>query len=466
MSAVALEDIWDTPVEPTTPVRASRRSSGGDDGDPPRPSRRPLFLDSDSEGDEPKISKGTAQARPSVRPDIDAMFDNLDDDADAFQGLAPSLDMDALQREAEQRHAGSSQSNLHAILPSSSPSRDQDNVTNTAGQGNNKSSKDGPKERKVLPKLDEARLLGPDGFPALIAEAKKFKPRGKGQETADLNRVIQLYQFWTHKLYPKMQFRDTVNRVEKLCHTKRMHVALSVWRDEAKDLINGMKPDDPIDLASDSEDDDADDGEQTRGQTRAASIDDVRGDVAASHPPPTKASRPPSSPSVGPATDVDDFDIDAMIREQEEMEADQVSASRETLARAANGKEAPRPVSKDKDAMDLDEEAMWDQMMMDDFTSANPDLPGPPLSQPGELQVEKSNSMEGSNAVNDEDMWDIVREMEMESRGPASPPQVAVSVPEPSVGPVNGRPEEFSAMASPQKKRRISNADDWDDMYI
>src|SRR5882762_10081140 len=45
-------------------------------------------------------------------------------------------------------------------------------------------------------------------------------------QTTDLNRLLQVYQFWAHKMYPKTQFKDTVDRVEKLCHSKRMHVRL------------------------------------------------------------------------------------------------------------------------------------------------------------------------------------------------------------------------------------------------
>jgi replication fork protection complex subunit Csm3/Swi3 len=112
---------------------------------------------------------------------------------------------------------------------------------------------DGQKKRKPLPKLDETRLLGKDGFPQLLKDTKNFKPKGKGHEVIiiiiftshllapvltadvwtdatastqamDLDRVLQIYQFWSHKLYPKTRFKETVDRVEKLCHSKRMQV--------------------------------------------------------------------------------------------------------------------------------------------------------------------------------------------------------------------------------------------------
>jgi hypothetical protein len=98
----------------------------------------------------------------------------------------------------------------------------------------------------VQAKLDEARLLGADGFPALLKQTRGFVPKGKGHEVrvprwvrvlaqltrrsappqqADLNRLMSMYQFWAHRMYPKTQFRDTVKTVEKLCHSKRMHVS-------------------------------------------------------------------------------------------------------------------------------------------------------------------------------------------------------------------------------------------------
>lgn len=41
----------------------------------------------------------------------------------------------------------------------------------------------------------------------------------------DLQRLLRIYQFWAHEMYPKGQFRDTVEKVEKLCHSKRMAVS-------------------------------------------------------------------------------------------------------------------------------------------------------------------------------------------------------------------------------------------------
>lgn len=50
-------------------------------------------------------------------------------------------------------------------------------------------------------------------------------PRQKDPEFANLSRFIEMTQLWAHRMYPKGQFSDTVERVEKLCHSRRMVVS-------------------------------------------------------------------------------------------------------------------------------------------------------------------------------------------------------------------------------------------------
>lgn len=45
-------------------------------------------------------------------------------------------------------------------------------------------------------------------------------------EAEDLSRLMRVYNFWTHKLHPKLKFHDTVVRIEKMCHAKRMQVGI------------------------------------------------------------------------------------------------------------------------------------------------------------------------------------------------------------------------------------------------
>jgi replication fork protection complex subunit Csm3/Swi3 len=114
-------------------------------------------------------------------------IENANDDELAFQPLGPAVDVDALRRQAAAKHKNT---NLipsltpHAIL-SSSPPRDEDGDNNDGIGGKRKDTtgQDGEKkERKKIARMDEERLLSPNGFPALIKTTKGFVPKGKGHE--------------------------------------------------------------------------------------------------------------------------------------------------------------------------------------------------------------------------------------------------------------------------------------------
>ena len=95
------------------------------------------------------------------------------------------------------------------------------------------------KPRKERPKFTAELLLSENGFPLLKQQAPHIRYNGKGHEREDLNKLLRYYQHWMHQLYPKMTFDDGVKRAEKLCHEKRMKVALHTWRDEYKRSVRG-----------------------------------------------------------------------------------------------------------------------------------------------------------------------------------------------------------------------------------
>lgn len=164
-------------------------------------------------------------------------------------------------------------------------------------------------------------------------------------------------------------------------HTS-MKVRLSVWRDEAKGLVNGKEPgenggDDVIDL--------------TDPNLEGADVND---DSSSLHAP----SLPPSSSEA----EDDDFDIDAVVREEEKRLAAfraQRSVSPEPPAPKAKYKVLPPEVA---DGMDIDEEAMWNDLEIFDDSIPNP--APPPESSKSSLVVDNQ----------DEEMWDMVRELERE----------------------------------------------------
>jgi len=151
-----IDDIWDEPLAPASPPRQTSSNDA---------SKNPLFLDSDSDN-EVGASK--------IPEEINDLFNDLDAPDEEVQGITPTLDLDALRRAASAKHGLTS--TPYEILPSSSPHKE--------GGGNDKvkDEEEGTKKRKTRPRLDEGRLLSPNGIPALMEEAKKFKIKGKGHE--------------------------------------------------------------------------------------------------------------------------------------------------------------------------------------------------------------------------------------------------------------------------------------------
>jgi replication fork protection complex subunit Csm3/Swi3 len=169
----SLDDIWDAPADAAPPRAAA--APGSDDGLPPTSRRRatqPLFLDSDSDGEAGPSSRPRARSKAASAPDIDHLFDGLGDDDDDGLPKTPA------------RERASSPFTPHAVLPSSSPPRDG---WKDSGDGDKDKAgvSAGADKKRRLPKLDDARLLGPDGFPALLKQTRGFVPKGKGHEVRD-----------------------------------------------------------------------------------------------------------------------------------------------------------------------------------------------------------------------------------------------------------------------------------------
>ncbi|KAH9856920.1 replication fork protection component Swi3-domain-containing protein [Lenzites betulinus] len=471
----SLDDIWDIPAEPSSarkPSPAPSTGNGGAGGSSPAPPRRtgssrPLFFDSDSDNEGQAASTSRyASKTNSKKTDIDAFFDDLDDPETQFQDLAPSLDVDALKRQANAKLALTP----HQILPSSSPPRDlgdeESGAKGRAGDRKTRGRDDPVTKRKQRPRLDEARLVGPDGMPALVKQAKDFRPKGKGHELQDLNRLMNVYQFWAHKLYPNTQFSDTVERVEKLCHSKRMNVALSVWRDEAEGIVPGRQipgEDDP--LFSDDDNNSGSDNENANadvpGDAREVPVatDDERSSPA--------RTLPPSSPSSGAsslgALD-EDFDIDAMIREDEAVRLAGPPPGTFDAAPAAAGASRygvpAKPGAGSGAAGDEEEDAaMWDAVM-DDF-------PDEPYVAPAR-QAQPPPPQEDEDM--DEDMWDVVREMEAApapaETASAAPPAVPVESGGGEAELVEpGSSSSAGAVVGVDPSRKATNDEGWDEMY-
>uniref|UniRef100_A0A2I3HIN5 TIMELESS-interacting protein n=1 Tax=Nomascus leucogenys TaxID=61853 RepID=A0A2I3HIN5_NOMLE len=84
-------------------------------------------------------------------------------------------------------------------------------------------------KRNIL-KLDAQRLISERGLPALRHVFDKAKFKGKGHEAEDLKTLIRHVEHWAHRLFPKLQFEDFIDRVEYLGNEKEVQTCLKQIR--------------------------------------------------------------------------------------------------------------------------------------------------------------------------------------------------------------------------------------------
>ena len=179
-----IDKIWD---EPLVQKRIDRTNEESDHSDE-RPSKRPrqtLFLaDSDDELD---ANASTKRKTPPIQDaNIDSLFDVEDDidDEMIFKPLPPVLNEEELRSQAEARY----RKELPPLTPHQVLPTQRDTTKNLGNNqprtGKDDQAKDEKKERRRLVKLDENRLLSPNGFPQLMKMTKDFRIKGKGHEVS------------------------------------------------------------------------------------------------------------------------------------------------------------------------------------------------------------------------------------------------------------------------------------------
>ena len=89
--------------------------------------------------------------------------------------------------------------------------------------------------RNPLPKLNTERLKGPKGIHTIEKYFEGFKFHGQGYEKLDLNRIMKRLEHWGHRLFPKLDFDDFLERLEKLGTKKDLQVFIKKYR---QDMIN------------------------------------------------------------------------------------------------------------------------------------------------------------------------------------------------------------------------------------
>ncbi|XP_043350050.1 TIMELESS-interacting protein isoform X4 [Dermochelys coriacea] len=120
------------------------------------------------------------------------------------------------------------------LPPPSSPGRDdvEGALANEEQDGNKPSQTEDSTVsiqkavKRPIPKLDAQRLISERGLPALRHVFDNAKFKGKGHETEDLKTLLRHMEHWAHRLFPKLQFDDFMERVESLGNKKEVQTCL------------------------------------------------------------------------------------------------------------------------------------------------------------------------------------------------------------------------------------------------
>ncbi|NXO36332.1 TIPIN protein, partial [Locustella ochotensis] len=111
--------------------------------------------------------------------------------------------------------------------------------------------------KRPRPRLDAQRLISERGLPALRHIFDNVKFKGKGHEAEDLKTLIQHMEHWAHRLFPKLQFEDFIDRVEALGSKKevqtclkRIRLDLPILHEDFKNNEEGEGPSNGLDAAA------------------------------------------------------------------------------------------------------------------------------------------------------------------------------------------------------------------------
>ena len=186
-----IDNLWDEPVEsePAPHLAANPVTSSED----------PLFLQSDSDNEG---GTGAAGPRPSRAPDgIGALFEV---DGDEENGQLSNVTYEELRKDALSG----------GKVPDDGPLSEgnQGPGEDLPDEGSLVKSKKGEDEgsattKRTIPKLDEDLLLGERGIPALIKDAKRWRPKGKGHEASRFLSIISYASSWLIRI---VRFRTSI----------------------------------------------------------------------------------------------------------------------------------------------------------------------------------------------------------------------------------------------------------------
>ncbi|KAL7041995.1 hypothetical protein ACKWTF_000986 [Chironomus riparius] len=113
---------------------------------------------------------------------------------------------------------------------------EQENVNNNnAGSDNEGRQEVDPavkikKPKRKLVTLNAERLKGPRGIIAIDDFFYNIKLKGKGHEKQDLNEVMRRLEHWSHRMFPKYHFDDSLTKIERLGRKKEIAFHMTRYR--------------------------------------------------------------------------------------------------------------------------------------------------------------------------------------------------------------------------------------------
>lgn len=88
------------------------------------------------------------------------------------------------------------------------------------------------KRTRYVAKLDDERMLGEKGLGALKHLCSKIHLKGNGHEVGDLGRLLDMYQMWSHDMFPKGQFKNLYSLTSKTGRSASVRNVRLAWIDE------------------------------------------------------------------------------------------------------------------------------------------------------------------------------------------------------------------------------------------
>uniref|UniRef100_A0A3B5AXX6 TIMELESS-interacting protein n=1 Tax=Stegastes partitus TaxID=144197 RepID=A0A3B5AXX6_9TELE len=264
--------------------------------------------------------------------------------------------------------------------------------------------------KRPQPKLDSQRLTSERGLPALRTLFENVHFKGKGHEVEDLRLLMQKMENWAHRLYPKLQFEDFIDKVEKLGSKK-----------EVQTCLKRIRLDMPLTHEDFTGEEEAPPELQVFGDPDPFSssfVNDVQ-DPVSSTPAPVAPSGP-SGPS-GPPTLTEEqlrrMELNRKLalerklaRQQQQTDSHTVDTSsleiEPTSASSANvlsGSTDPDEKTEELQPADGDKQQEPEQQAEQEQSSQPPDTDSEPPAEPSQAELEPKRELQANVELQEED---------------------------------------------------------------